>query len=64
MNVNAYTNKIQMKNNITVSDKKERKFTAKKILEKTQETPTFLNLSLPSDEVFFLKKSKLNANIF
>ena len=51
--IGAYPYRIQTLQTLTISDKKQRKAMAVKILEKIDETPSFLNLLWTSDEAHF-----------
>ena len=64
--IRAYPYRIQTLQTLTISDKKQRKAMAVKILEKIEETPSFLNLLWTSDEAHFHLDGKANSktNVF
>lgn len=65
-NIRAYPYRIQTLQTLTVSDKKQRKAMAVKILDKIEETTRFLNLLWTSDEAHFHLDRKANSktNVF
>ena len=64
--IRAYPYRIQTLQTLTVSDKKQRKAVAVKILDKIEETQSFLNLLWTSDEAHFHLDGKANSktNVF
>ena len=64
--IRAYPYRIQMLQTLTASDKKQRSAIAVKMLEKIEETPSFLNLLWTSDEDHFHLDRKVNSktNVF
>ena len=64
--IRAYPYRIQTLQTLTVSDKKQRKAMAVKILDKIEETQSFLNLLWTSDEAHFHFDGKANSktNVF
>ena len=65
-NIRAYSYRIQTLQTLTASDKKQRSAMAVKMLEKIEETPSFLNLLWTSDKAHFHLDGKANSktNIF
>ena len=65
-NIRAYPYRIQMLQTLTASDKKQRSAMAVKMLDKIEETPSFLNLLWTSDEAHFHLDGKANSktNVF
>ena len=64
--IRAYPYRIQTLQTLTASDKKQRSAMAVKMLEKIEETPSFLNLLWTSDEAHFHFHGEANSktNIF
>ena len=64
--IRAYPYRIQMLQTFTASDKKQRSAMAFKMLDKIEETPSFLNLLWTSDEAHFHLDGKANSktNVF
>ena len=64
--IRAYPYRIQMLQILTVWDKKQRKVMTVKILDKIEETQSFLNLLWTSDEAHFHLDGKANSktNVF
>lgn len=61
-----YPYRIQTKQKLTVADKTKRKAMADKMLEKMEETPSFLEMLWTSDEAHFHLEGKVNSknNVF
>ena len=64
--IRAYPYRIQTLQTLTASDKKQRSAMAVKMLDKIEETPSFLNLLWTSDEAHFHLDGKANSktNVF
>ena len=64
--IRAYPYRIQMLQTLTASEKKQSSAMAVKMLEKIEETPSFLNLFWTSDEAHFHLDGKANSktNVF
>uniref|UniRef100_H2Z2Y6 DUF4817 domain-containing protein n=1 Tax=Ciona savignyi TaxID=51511 RepID=H2Z2Y6_CIOSA len=64
--IRAYPYRIQTLQTLTVSDKRQRKAMAVKMLDKIEETPSLLNLLWTSDEAHFHLDGKANSktNVF
>ena len=60
-NIRVYPYRIQTLQTLTASDKKQRSARAVKMLEKIEETPSFLNLHWASDEAHFHLDGKANS---
>ena len=60
--IRAYPYRIQTLQTLTASDKKQRSAMAVKMLEKIEETPSFLNLLWTSDKAHFHLDGKANSN--